>query len=233
MKPKLLDLFCGAGGASMGYYRAGFEVEGVDIKPQPHYPFKFYLADALKFPLEGYDVYHASPPCQGYSIMLNLPWLRGRTYPKLIPVVRELFVATDKPYVIENVTGARYCQSLPEGLQAGYLCGQMFGLPIFRHRYFETNFAWFQPGHPKHQGHIRDGRKLGAKAREIVVRKGGQIYGFDRPESAVGHAAVGGISARQVLGVEWMNRDEATQAIPPVYTEYIGKYLLQALELKC
>jgi len=213
----------------MGYHRAGFEVEGVDIKPQPHYPFKFYQADALTFPLEGYDAYHASPPCQGYSIMLNLPWLRGRVYPKLIPVVRELFVATDKPYIIENVAGARYRSSLPEGLQAGFLCGQMFGLLIFRHRYFETNFAWFQPGHPKHQGHIRGGRKLGGRAREVVVRKSGQVYGFDQPKSAVGHAAVGGMSARQALGVEWMNRDEATQAIPPAYTEYIGKYLLRAI----
>jgi DNA (cytosine-5)-methyltransferase 1 len=229
-KLKLLDLFCGAGGASMGYYRAGFEVEGVDIEPQPHYPFKFYQADALTFPLEGYDAYHASPPCQGYSIMLNLPWLRGKVYPKLIPAVRTLFVVTDKPYVIENVTGARYRQSLPEGLQAGYLCGQMFGLPIFRHRYFETNFAWFQPGHPKHEGHIRDGRKLGGRAREIVVRRTGQTYGFDRPECAVGHAAMAGIVARKALGTEWMNRDEASQAIPPAYTEYIGKYLLRALQ---
>lgn len=229
-KPRLLDLFCGAGGASMGYYRAGFEIAGVDIKPQPHYPFEFHQADALTYSLEGYDAYHASPPCQGYSIMLNLPWLKGRQYPKLIPLVRALFVATDKPYVIENVSGARYCRRLPEGLQGGYLCGQMFQLPIFRHRYFETNFAWFQPGHPKHEGHIKDGRKLGGRAREIIVRRTGQTYGFDRPECAVGHAAMAGVAARKALGTEWMDRDEASQAIPPAYTEYIGKYLIQAIE---
>lgn len=78
-KPRLLDLFCGAGGASMGYYRAGFEVEGVDIKPQPHYPFKFYLADALEFPLEGYDAYHASPPCQIHSLMTELQKTKQNT----------------------------------------------------------------------------------------------------------------------------------------------------------
>lgn len=231
VKPRLLDLFCGAGGAAKGYQRAGFYVVGVDNKPQPHYcGDEFYQADALEFPLEGFDAYHASPPCQGYSIMLNLPWLRNNIYPKLIPVVRALFVLTDRPYIIENVSGARYRSDLPEGLQAGYLCGQMFGLPIFRHRYFETNFAWFQPGHPKHIGHVRNGRQLGGRARDVVVRKSGHRYGFDKVGNAVGHGNSGGISARDALRVPWMNRDEATQAIPPAYTEYIGRYLMKATD---
>ncbi len=250
VKPKLLDLFCGAGGCSEGYRRVGFDPYGVDNDPEPlrHYPFPYICMDALEtmdrllrgegltfsngetLYLADFAAFHASPPCQGYSIMLNLPWLKGKIYPKLIPAVRELFVATAKPYIIENVSGARYSRSLPEGLQAGFLCGQMFGLPIFRHRYFETSFFWFEPGHPNHRGHIREGRKIGGRAREIVVRRTGQIYGFDRPECAVSHANMAGIVARKALGTEWMNRDEASQAIPPVYTEYIGKYLLQAVK---
>lgn len=221
----------------MGYYRAGFEVEGVDIKPQPHYPFKFYQADALTFPLEGYDAYHASPPCQGVSIMRNLPWLRNREYQVLIEDIRKRLILTDKYFVIENVATAKYGSKMLEklglsihGMKAGYLCGQMFGLPIFRHRLFETNFAWFQPGHPKHRGHIRTGRALGGRGRDIIVRKTGQQYGFDRPECAVGHAAVGGMSARDALGVPWMTRDEACQAIPPAYTEYIGRYLIKQVK---
>jgi SAM-dependent methyltransferase len=161
-KPRLLDLFCGAGGAAKGYQRAGFYVVGVDIKPQPHYcGDEFHQGDALTYPLEGFDAYHASPPCQGYSIMLNLPWLRDKKYPMLIQPVRELLLAVGKPYIIENVGGARYRTSRQDGLKAAFLCGQMFGLPIFRHRYFETNWFWMQPGHPKHEGSVRDARTLG------------------------------------------------------------------------
>ena len=129
MAYKLLDLFCGAGGASMGYHRAGFEVEGVDIKPQPHYPFKFYQADALEFPLEGYDAYHASPPCQRYTLMQNIV-KSEQEHPDLIAPIRERFVEVGKPYVIENV----YKAPLNGHLR---LCGTMFGLRIIRHRFFE------------------------------------------------------------------------------------------------
>ena len=100
-KPRLLDLFCKAGGASMGYHRAGFEVEGVDNEPQPHYPFKFYRADALAFPLEGYDAYHASPPCQ-----FAINQYRGEKV-NLIPATRKLLRETGKPYIIENIPRAR------------------------------------------------------------------------------------------------------------------------------
>ena len=109
MKPKLLDLFCGAGGASMGYYRAGFEVVGVDNKPQPHYPFKFYQADALEFPLDGYDAYHASPPCQGYSSTKYITDVLSKNVnPLLIDDVRQRLKDTGNPYVIENVMNSKY-----------------------------------------------------------------------------------------------------------------------------
>lgn len=216
----------------MGYYRAGFtEIVGVDIKPQSRYPFTFIQADAMTYPLEGFDAIHASPPCQGYSIMLNLPWLRGREYPMLISPIRARLKAAGVAYVIENVKGARYKPTNPDGLQAGWLCGGMFGLPIYRHRYFETNFYWQMPGHPMHRGAVRRGSMFGSRQRDQVVRKTGHKYGFDRPEAAVGHAAVGGMSARNALGVPWMSRDEATQAIPPAYTEHIGRQLLPILDV--
>ena len=164
MTPRLLDLFCGAGGAAMGYHRAGFEVVGVDIKPQPHYPFEFHQADALTYPLDGSDAYHASPPCQGYSIMRHLPWLKNKEYPLLISPIRERLSSTCKPYVIENVVGAQKIAKM----QAGWLCGGMFGLNFYRHRLFETTFFWFQPGHPKHQQPILAGGMLKGRARIVA-----------------------------------------------------------------
>ncbi len=206
MKPKLLDLFCGAGGASMGYYRAGFEVVGVDNKPQPHYPFKFYQADALAFPLEGYDAYHASPPCQEYSRTKSLhPHLK---YPDLLADVRTMLQATSKPWIIENVVGAPFEHWI-------MLCGMMFGLRTYRHRLFETSFLMMQPGHPKHI--------------ERVLNRG-----YD-PNWTGFFCVTGGGNApvavmKEAIGIDWMTRKEFTQAIPPAYTEYIGKYLIEALK---
>jgi DNA (cytosine-5)-methyltransferase 1 len=229
LKPKLLDLFCGAGGAAMGYSRAGFDVVGVDIKPQPHYPFEFHQADALTYPLDGFDAYHASPPCQGYSIMLNRPWLRGNEYPKLIAPVREMLSKTAKPYVIENVAGARYRSCLPEGLKAAYLCGHMFELPFYRHRYFETDFFWMQPGHPTHRAVIKSGSMFGSNGGRLgilVTGNGAQKLGV-----GIGHA-VGWHLAAKAMDIDWMNRAELSQAIPPTYTEYIGKYLMAEVQAR-
>lgn len=192
----------------MGYSRAGFtEIVGVDIKPQPRYPFEFVQADAMEYPLDGFDAIHASPPCQHYSIMRNLPWLRDREYPALIAPTRDRLEANGRPYAIENVPGARRSWYRPDGMQAGWLCGGMFGLPFYRHRYFETNWTWMQPGHPKHQHTIRNGRMLGARARDIVHN---------------------GAEARDAMALQYMSRDEITQAIPPAYTEYIGRELIRA-----
>lgn len=207
-RPKLLDLFCKAGGASVGYYRAGFEVEGVDIEPQPHYPFKFYLADALDFPLEGFDAYHASPPCQRWSAAFNPIYGRGDS-PDLIGGIRERFLAVAKPYVIENVYKAPLRATL-------MLCGTMFGLDVIRHRFFEmypnSLFSPFTCSHIK------------KTARQGYAPIPGKEY----------HVVTGHLSdianARKAMGIDWMLAREIVEAIPPAYTEYIGKYLLQTTE---
>jgi hypothetical protein len=134
-RPRLLDLFCGAGGAGMGYHRAGFTVVGVDIQPQPNYPFEFHQADALDCPLDGYDAIHASPPCQAYAPVTG--W-RGRhdTHPDLIVPVRARLDDAGVPWVIENVPEAPV---RPDFL----LCGSQFGLRVRRHRAFATSWRGY------------------------------------------------------------------------------------------
>ena len=197
----------------MGYSRAGFdEIVGVDIKPQPHYPFAFVQADALEYVAEHgheFDAIHASPPCQGYSSMRNLPWLREKEYPLLIDPVRALLEATGKPWVIENVMGAK--------LPAGWLCGTMFDLPFYRHRYFETPFFWLAPGHAQHF-------HLGSRARTITWQSE-----LTRANT-IAHAPVAVYRAAAVaMDIDWMTQEELSQAIPPAYTEYVGQGLLHAL----
>ena len=132
-KPRLLDLFCGAGGCSVGYAREGFEVVGVDINPQPHYPFEFHQADALTYPLEGFDCYHASPPCQDSS-RASIQWRKaGKVYHQDIPATRKRLIASGKPWVMENVVGAPL-------LNPVLLNGAMFQMKIRRNRLFETSF---------------------------------------------------------------------------------------------
>ena len=140
MKPRLLDLFCGAGGAAMGYHRAGFEVVGVDNRPQPNYPFEFWQRDALLVlrtcdPFD-FDAIHASPPCQAFTAYQRT--CNVGDYPDLIAPVRELLKATGLPYVIENVHGAPLLESV-------VLCGSQFDLDVQRHRLFETNWPLDAP----------------------------------------------------------------------------------------
>jgi len=204
-KPRLLDLFCGAGGTSMGYHRAGFEVEGVDIKPQSHYPFKFYQADALTFPLEGYDAYHASPPCQAY---ISFGYLDKSKYPDLIAKTRELLRATNKPYVIENIPGAKRLLENPI-----ILCGKSFGLKVYRHRCFECSFSVKELDHISHHDST-PGAGYGISPKGFI--------------SIAGH--MNNVAyAKQAMDIDWMNGGELSQAIPPAYTEYIGKYLMKAV----
>lgn len=144
-RPRLLDLFSGAGGAGMGYHRAGFEVVGVDIKPQPRYPFEFHQADAMTYPLAGFDAIHASPPCQFYARVTR--WRGDHTvHPDLLEPVMERLQEAGVPWVIENVPEAIPFPSLA-------LCGSMFGLPIRRHRHFLTSWPAFTLQHPcRHEG---------------------------------------------------------------------------------
>lgn len=204
---KLLDLFCCAGGAGMGYHQAGFEVTGVDINMQPNYPFAFINGNAVEY-LRMYghrfDAIHASPPCQAYSGTWRI---RQNEHPDLIPVVRELLMTLGKPWVIENVPGA----PLHDPIE---LCGAMFGLRTYRHRLFESNIDLVAPTHPQH---VARQAKMGRPVKE------GEFI-----------QVVGNFSdvklGREVMGMPWAARNELSEAIPTAYTKYIGIELLKHLE---
>ena len=203
MTPKLLDLFCCQGGAGMGYHRAGFEVTGVDLFPQPRYPFPFHQRDAVDFlRINGkrFDAVHASPPCQAFT---NAQKLMGNEHPELIDPVREVLLELGLPFVIENVPGAP--------LESPFeLCGAMFGLGTYRHRLFETNFHVEVPDHPKHLARTtKMGRKpIDGEMMHVV----GNFSGVEK--------------AKQAMGIDWMNRDGLRESIPPAYTQHIGAYLM-------
>jgi DNA (cytosine-5)-methyltransferase 1 len=216
-KPRLLDLFCGAGGAAMGYHRAGFEVIGVDNRPQPHYPFEFHLADALEYCTKHgreFDVIHASPPCQFASEATPMAY-RGE-HPNLIPATRQALQATGRPYTIENVENARRWLVNPV-----MLCGTMFDLPIWRHRYFEVwPLSLLSPmtcQHSRRPITVHSGSHT-CKAWEPVRCTGGVRQGV-RPRESVD-------VIRWAMGIDWMTGAELSQAIPPAYTEWIGRKLV-------
>lgn len=212
---KLLDLFCGAGGCSVGYARAGFEVVGVDIRPQPRYPFKFHQADALDWTswhIEAaeFDAIHASPPCPAYSLVSGFQGAADR-HPDLIGPVRDLLDRAPTPYVIENVPGAPLRRDV-------VLCGEMFGLRVHRHRIFETRgFFVMQPPHSRHW---RRGAATNCEKGPDVAR---WITGNYADHQDAGDA----------MGIDWMKRGpELANAIPPAYTEHIGTYLMAELRAR-
>lgn len=219
VRPRLLDLFCGAGGAAMGYHRAGFDVIGIDVDPQPDYPFEFYQADAMRImerlPFRSasplfHDIaaVHASPPCQA-STALTKGTNKGREYPQLIPATRELLAATGLPTVIENVQGAKVRRDLT-------LCGEMFDLDVIRHRYFEVDgFDAEAPAHKPHRGRVR-GWRHGAYYDGPYVA----VYGDGGGKGSVPEW-------QAAMGIDWTDdRKAIAEAIPPAYTEFIGQQLL-------
>ena len=210
---KLLDLYCKAGGASKGYQLAGFEVVGVDIKKQKRYPYEFIQADCLELMkdmefLKSFDVIAASPPCQTHSITQHLRNAQGKSTDKidLIPQTREALVASGKPYVIENVPGSPLINPIR-------MCGSAFGLKVRRHRLFESNIQLTS----SICNHKEQGKPVG-------------IYGSMRDEIPKGgHTAKSIEQAREAMGIDWMIWGELVEAIPPVYTETIGKQILSVI----
>lgn len=205
VKPRLLDLFCGAGGATKGYQRAGFHVTGVDIVAQPNYcGDDFYLADAMSYRLfGGWEAIHASPPCQKYTKARKL---RGNSHSDLIGPLRDRLVTSGIPWVIENVPGAPL-------KNPALLCGTMFGLRVYRHRLFET--SWPMP-FMLHPAHHKAQVKMGRPCKEgDVIQPVGNFSGVEY--------------ARRAMEIPWMTQQEMREAIPPAYTEFVGRELWRLL----
>lgn len=209
-KPRLLDAFCCQGGASAGYAAAGFDVTGIDLHPQPRYPYRFIQGDAIAYIAEHgheYDAIAGSPPCQGYS---DTQVLQGRDHPMLITPTRQAMNTTGRPWIIENVPGA-----VPHLLDPIVLCGAMFGLRTYRDRWFEAGggLTLDQPHHPRHDKPIT---KMGRPRRDSeMAHYVGNFSGVQ--------------AARDDLRVPWMNRDGIRECIPPAYTQHLGQQLLDHL----
>lgn len=212
-KPRLLDLFCKAGGATRGYQLAGFHVTGVDIEPQPHYcGDEFHQGDALAVLGDAgfvarFDVIHASPPCQEYSALRALT--PDKHYPDLVAATRDHLVDEGGPWVIENVMSA----PLMHGVT---LCGGMFGLRTYRHRRFESSMLMMDPYHPPHVALTSTSRRREQFAEGYHVSVTGDVGSWVGPA---------------VMGIDWMTGAELSQAIPPAYTEWIGAQLMAALKV--
>lgn len=204
-KPKILDLFCCGGGAGMGYHLAGFEVVGVDIEPQPKYPFEFIRDDAISFLISHgneFDAVHASPPCQAFTPATKQWRGEGREYNDFISATRKELIALGRPWVIENVVGAPLVDPV-------LLCGAMFGLKTYRHRLFESSHYLYVPAHLKHTI---------PQAKMGRAPKDGEFI------QVVGHFS-GVPFAQKAMNIGWLGQKELAQAIPPAYTEFIGLQL--------
>lgn len=220
-RPRLLDAFCKAGGAAVGYHRAGFDVTGIDIEPQPRFPFAFVQADALDYIAahgREYDAIAASPPCQRYSVAASIHNSAGN-HPDLVDATRTLLIASGRPWVMENVPGS------PLGCGI-VLCGLMFGLRVIRHRVFESSIVLFAPSHVRHPARLATGT--------VTAKRGGRGNGYSTGEQ--GLVCVAGnnfvrAAGAAAMGIDWpMSRRELANAVPPAYTTFIGKQLLNALE---
>lgn len=206
---KLLDLYCCQGGASTGYFKAGFNITGVDLYSQPKYPYHFIQSDAIDYLLKHghkYDFIHASPPCQEYSQSSMQFRLLGKQYPNLIEATRAALIKIGKPYSLENVPGSPLNNPV-------LLCGNMFNIPSYRHRLFETNWTLDQPDH---KPHIVKQAKMGRKIKD------GEFIQY------MGHFPMVDY-VRNFTGFNWMSQYGLAQSIPAEYTEYIGKQFLKTI----
>ena len=209
MALRIFDMFCKAGGAGKGYERAGFDVVGMDIEPQPNSPHETLVGDCLAVDpawiAANFDAVHASPPCQAYS---NAQRIQRRGHPDLIAGTRAILLASGLPYTIENVEGAPLIDPV-------LLCGSMFtGLRVYRHRLFEVSYPVSRPAH---HAHVVKQTKMGRPPKD------GEFM------HVVGNFS-GVAAARAAMGIDWMNRDELREAIPPAYTEFLGRQLLAHIE---
>ena len=224
-KPRLLDLFCCAGGAAKGYADAGFEVVGVDIDPQPNYPYEFHQADAIEFVKahgHEFDAIHASCPCQTFS---RTKTLHSNEHPDLIKPTRDALVASGKPWVIENVVGAPLIDPIKlSGQHFNMTAPDVDGVPLklVRHRLFESNILLRVPDSFHANRHIQTASIYGAgggwtpRHRDNPDRRGGYI-----PHTDV---------IKKLLGIDWMTKHEMSQSIPPVFTEWVGGQIIEYLE---
>lgn len=225
MSIKALDLFCGAGGAAKGLCQAGFDwIDGVDIAPQPRYPFCFTQMDVMSITLKAlrrYDFIWASPPCQAHSIMRRGRW-QDREHPDLIAPVRDLLVKSGVPYCIENVVGAPLRNPVK-------LCGSMFGLQtrhgsqLRRHWLFECSFPVAQPVCKHNKGSVI-GVYGGGQHPERRIPATIGVYGNSAGSSNRDGIQMFGIQDRRdAMGIQWMTGKELSQAIPPAYSKYIAE----------
>lgn len=208
---RILDLFSGAGGAAMGYHLAfpDAEIVGIDVAPQPHFPFTFVQADAMSYPLAGFDLIHASPPCPAYSTIT--PHAKRAAHPDLYVATRDRLIASGVPWVIENVIGSPY-------RSGAVLCGSMFGLRVRRHRNFEASFL-IMPPPCDHRG---QGTPLG-------------VYGDGGPGKSTRPSGGGGTKAdrrdfAELMEMPWATPAEIVLAVPPAYTRYIGDQFVATAE---
>lgn len=218
-RPQALDLFCKAGGASMGLHRAGFDVTGVDIEPQPRYPFRFIQADALSFSLKGFHFIWASPVCKLYSSLRHYGTNRlqdsSKRWPNQIPEILGRLNGASALWCIENVPRAPLDTPL-------FLCGQMFGLPLIRHRKIKCNFPIGVPSH-------RCAQRGATIRKEVycIVGNGGGA----RAKSASNRRMDWRLrDGQRALGIEWMTRAELAQAVPPCYSEYVGQQAMEFIQ---
>lgn len=207
-RPRLLDLFSGAGGAAMGYHNAGFEVVGVDIQAYKRYPFEHHVADAIEYASthwEEFDAIHASPPCQHGSHSTKAFRNAGKVYPNFLPQTRELLLSLPIPWVIENVPGTE--------IRADYdLCGCFFGLRLRRRRLFETSWhgSEMMPTH----------NHVGPRPFSVIGD-----WSTSAERKWLGRAATTQ-ERNDAMGIDWMKGHELGLAIPPAYTEWVGERLM-------